>query len=247
MAQLAWRCPTASGDVHVVVTDRRDGDFHLDHVPPAELAGRRRAVVDLPWTMLHEVHGTVVRRVSTPGEHDRAVGDVAVTAVPDAVLGTWTGDCAPVVVVAPDGRFGVAHAGWRGLAAGVLGTLGAALGVGPGDGAVAFLGPVVGACCYEFGERELLAVAAGAGVDADAVRAQTTWGTASLDVTETVRSGLAALGVTVMSRHTGTSSQAGGGCTACAGRWFSHRLGDRQRHVTAAWRPRATSPGRTVR
>src|SRR5690554_4830459 len=81
---------------------------------------------------LRQVHGTRVL------ELDRALpagnaeleqarmtaepeADAAVTAVPGAVLAVLTADCLPVLFAARDGhRVGAAHAGWRGLAAGVL-------------------------------------------------------------------------------------------------------------------------------
>ena len=123
MAEVAWRCPTAGGDVVVVQSTRADGDFHRDLVHTATLERRRRALVDAPWSMPAKVLGCDVVTVSAPGAGDGAVGDVAVTAESGAVLGVWTGDCAPLVAVAPDGRFGVAHAGWRGLAARVIDVL----------------------------------------------------------------------------------------------------------------------------
>ena len=44
---------------HRLTTTRADGDFRID-APPAELASRRRALVDLPWVWLRQVHGADV-------------------------------------------------------------------------------------------------------------------------------------------------------------------------------------------
>ena len=76
---------------------------------------------------LEQVHGTDVfdadtlpaSRFATQGA--AAVADAAITTRPDVVLAVLTADCLPVVVADTLGRaVGVAHAGWRGLAGGVL-------------------------------------------------------------------------------------------------------------------------------
>ena len=218
------------GEVHVRCSTRDDGDFHRLDVPFGELEARRRAFVDLPWTMLDEHHGVGVRRVTEPGEHDGAPGDVAVTAIDDAVLGCWVGDCAPVVLVGGDGDVAVAHAGWRGLAAGVLdvaaGTVGALAHVA--------LGPVIGPCCYEFGRGDLERVAAGGRLRPDEIAGRTTAGGLALDVGRVVDGFATRLGTTVTRL---------GGCTGCAYPGFSHRVRrDPQRHVVAVWR---TTGGRS--
>ena len=81
---------------------------------------------------LRQVHGTRVLRVDEPlpeGDAsaerrrmaDEPEADAAVTSVPGTVLAVLTADCLPVVLAARDGgEVGVAHAGWRGLAEGVL-------------------------------------------------------------------------------------------------------------------------------
>jgi copper oxidase (laccase) domain-containing protein len=231
-----WSHATAAGTVHAVVSDRRHGDLHLIAVDGHDLEARRRALVDLPWTMLDEVHGTDVVEITRPGEQDRARGDVAVTSVDGAVLGVWVGDCAPIVVVAPTGRFAVAHAGWRGILGGVLDTavdvvLGRADGTASGDatgaGPVAALGPCIGPCCYEFGAGEMARVADALDVPLARLRRTTSWGTPSLDVPAAVEAVLARRGVPLARL---------GGCTGCDGRWWSHRRGDRGRQVLAAWR-----------
>lgn len=213
------------GAVHVRCSTLDDGDFHRTEVALAELEPRRRGFVDLPWTMLDQRHGVSVVRVRAPGDGDGALGDVAVTTVPGAVLGCWVGDCAPVVLIGADREVAVVHAGWRGLAAGVIDVAVAAL-----DEPVvaAVLGPVIGACCYEFGAADLRQVADGTGADVSAISGRTSWGTLALDVRASVTVALARHGVRV--RHVG-------GCTGCSFPGFSHRArGDRGRHVVAAWR-----------
>jgi len=188
----------------------RDGDFHID-APRAALLHRRQAFAPGVWTQLDEVHGTDVRVVSTPGEHDLAVGDAAVTGLRGVVLGVWVGDCAPVVLLGADGTIAVAHAGWRGALDGVLAAVVAAMGASAAP-VRAWLGPCIHPCCYEFGGAELALFQArfGAGVGAT-----TSWGTPALDMPGVVRAALAELGV-----HLDDVSL----CTGCrADLYFSHR------------------------
>src|SRR3546814_1958228 len=76
-----------------------------------------------------------------------------VRSTPGVVLAILTADCLPGVVAARDGsEVGAAHAGWRGLAAGVLEETVAAMRTKPGD-LVAWLGPAAGPDAYEIGEE----------------------------------------------------------------------------------------------
>ena len=210
--------------VHVRCSTRADGAFHRTDVPLAELEPRRRAFVDLPWTMLDEHHGVQSREVSRPGEHDGATGDVLVTARHGVVLGCWAGDCAPVVLIGRHGRLAVAHAGWRGLARGVLDAAARTLAEPVVD---VVLGPAIGACCYEFGAAELEQVARGTGLPPHRLASRTRTGAAALDVAAAVR-GFAA--------RAGARYAQLGGCTGCTYPGFSHRVRrDAGRHVVAAW------------
>ena len=72
---------------------------------------------------------------------------------PGVVLAVLTADCLPVLFCADDGSaVGVAHAGWRGLAAGVLEATVLALGAAP-ERVLAWIGPGIGAASYEVGEE----------------------------------------------------------------------------------------------
>lgn len=222
------RSSSSGRSVAIACSTRRDGDFHLTNQPSDTLEQTRRAFVDLPWTMTDECHGVDVVRVSTPGEGDRVRGDIAITTLDDAVLGCWVGDCAPIVLVGADSEFAVVHAGWRGLAAGVVDVAIEAFGEPVVE---AVLGPVIGACCYEFGADDLVAVAEGTHADPDSIRGRTASGTPALNVEAAVRAAVTAHDVplTVLA-----------GCTGCTYDGFSHRVRrDPQRHVVAAWRPSA--------
>ena len=222
------RCTIRWGEASARVTcsTRADGDFHVEQDVEALLT-RRRALVDLPWSQPDEVHGTDVLCVSRPSEHDLAVGDAVVTDLVGQVLGIWVGDCAPVAFLSASGRIGGAHAGWKGLAAGVLEQTVAALRCGAAADVVAVLGPCIHPCCYEFGAADLTLMTDRLG---PSVVGTTRDGLPALDVPAAVRAALAAVGVPVLAQL--------GGCTACdATQWFSHRArAERERQMMAIWR-----------
>jgi polyphenol oxidase len=216
---LALKC--GAGVAHIRCSTVLDGDFHLD-IDPVELAQRQQAFVPGAWTHLDEVHGTNVRVVTHPGEWNGCEGDAAVTRLPGVVLSVWVGDCAPVVLVGENDTGGViaaAHAGWRGALDGVLRATVVAM---QARSVRAVLGPCIGPCCYEFGPDLLATFEERFGVG---VASNTTWGTSSLSMPEVVRRALAEHDVPL---------ERLGGCTRCDTRWFSHRRGDRERHVMTA-------------
>ncbi len=209
-----------SGRAEIRFSDRRQGDFgEGSPAQRASLAGGR-------WTRLRQQHGADVVTVTAPGEADGAAADAAVTAVGDAVLAVRTADCAPLALVAAEGVVAAVHAGWRGLAAGVVEDATAAVrGLG-GRRIRAFVGPCIGPECYEFGPRPLEELAARLG---RGVISRTAWGTAALDIPAAVRAALRRAGVTDVIEADR--------CTACeAESWYSHRArGETDRHVLATW------------
>ena len=79
------------------------------------------------------------------------VADASVTSEPGVVLAILTADCLPVVFANEDGtEIGAAHAGWRGLVAGVLENTVIAM-QSPPEKLVAWLGPAAGPQAYEVG------------------------------------------------------------------------------------------------
>src|SRR5690606_15998658 len=72
-----------------------------------------------PWTWLRQCHGADVVVVEAPGDQAGARADGAVTAAVGAALVIRAADCAPIALLA-DEAVGIAHAGWRGLLAGVV-------------------------------------------------------------------------------------------------------------------------------
>ena len=112
------------------------------------------------WQWLQQVHGTVVHSVSAATEP--LTGDGLHTAEPGLALCVLTADCLPVLLMAHDSRtflateVGIAHAGWRGLAAGVLENCLAQF-KGTPDTMVAVLGPAIGPCHFVVGADVLAA------------------------------------------------------------------------------------------
>ena len=222
------RSSSSGRSVEIHCSTRADGDFHLTRRPADELERRRRSLVDLPWTMADQRHGAGVVRVDAPGAGDREPGDIVITDLDDVVLGCWVADCAPLVVIGAGREFAVVHAGWRGLAGGVIQ---AAIGAFGEPVVGALLGPTIGPCCYEFGAAELDAVAAGVGCETSRISGSTRSGRRALDVAAAVGAACDELAVERI-----------GGCTGCEYPGFSHRVRtDRRRHVVAAWRPSAVS------
>lgn len=203
-------------------TTTRDGDLAISG-DPAVLAARRAAVADGSWTWLRQVHGADVVTVTAPGEHAGATADAAVTAVAGAPIAVHTADCVPVLLVG-ETAIGVVHAGWRGLAAGVIEAAAeamAALGSPPQQ---ATCGPHIRARCYEFGAADLDHVAAACG---DVVRGTTAWGTPALDLTAGVAATCDRLGLPLLDT---------GHCTACSPVHFSHRARQESgRQALVAW------------
>jgi YfiH family protein len=111
---------------------------------------------------LHQVHGSHVLALDahTP-EHAPAPADAAWTSTPGVACVVGAADCLPVLLAARDGRaVAVAHAGWRGLAAGVLDHAVAALAAGAGvppSQVLAWLGPCIGPWQFEVGADVLQA------------------------------------------------------------------------------------------
>lgn len=100
---------------------------------------------------LRQVHGNGVVRLEGDVFSNEPEADAAVTSTPGVVLAILTADCLPVLFAAKDGsEVGAAHAGWRGLAAGVLEATVAGMRT-PADQLVAWLGPAAGPQKYEVG------------------------------------------------------------------------------------------------
>jgi YfiH family protein len=99
------------------------------------------------------VHGVDVVDAATVGpDQPVRVGDASIAAEPGLVCAILTADCLPVLFADLDGRVvGAAHAGWRGLAGGVLGTTIAAMRAAGAGEITAWMGPAIGPTAFEVG------------------------------------------------------------------------------------------------
>ena len=102
---------------------------------------------------LAQVHGVAVVDAATvqPGQAVQ-VADASIASTPGVVCAVMTADCLPVLFADLDGKVvGAAHAGWRGLAAGVLAeTVKAMRAAGAGE-ITAWMGPAIGPTKFEVG------------------------------------------------------------------------------------------------
>jgi len=168
-----------------------------DAAAVAENRRRVRERLELPaepeW--LEQVHGTRVADLDGPGDEMRAPADAVLTRTRGRVCVVQVADCMPVLFAARDASaVAVAHAGWRGLAAGVLEATVAKLGVAAG-GLSAWLGPAISARYFEVGgevREAFLARDAGAAA-AFTSNPQGRW---QCDLARLARRRLAALGIT---------------------------------------------------
>ncbi len=195
----------------------------------------RLAGLPAPPRWLRQVHGTQVVRFSgalaEAGMEDEPVADAAVTSVPGVVLAVLTADCLPVAFAARDGsEVAAAHAGWRGLAAGVLENTVSAMQAPPG-GLVAWLGPAAGPQAYEIGE-EVFEAFASRDPDAAMAFAATRPGHWWVDLYALARLRLVRAGIARDAIH------GGGLCTIGDPlRFYSHRRDARSgRMATLIWR-----------
>ncbi len=215
---------------------------HVGDAPEAVRENRRRvrAGLDLArepaW--LGQVHGVEVADLDVlpagsaseghPGAHPPRA-DAALTRQRGLACAVLVADCMPVLFAARDGSaVAAAHAGWRGLAAGVLEATVAALGVPPRE-LVAWLGPAIGPRHFEVGPEVRDAFAGREPADAPAFQANAR-GRWQCDLVALARARLERLGL---------PAPAGGAwCTyADAERFFSHRRdGQCGRMAALVWR-----------
>jgi polyphenol oxidase len=242
MATLEFLYPewAAPPGVRAAMTTRQGGvsrepyaNFNLaQHVgdDPAAVAENRRrlrAALELPaepaW--LDQVHGARVAVLPSAAEEP---ADGVVTLEHGAVCAVLVADCLPVFLASRAGdRVGIAHAGWRGLAAGVVEATIAALDCAPAE-LVAWLGPSIGPDAFEVGGEVRDAFLAGDPGAAAAFRAgrRDRW---LADLTMLARRRLAAAGVVAVT--------GGDRCThSDPARFYSYRRdGATGRMAALAW------------
>ena len=132
---------------------------HVGDDPTHVAANRARlqALLPAPICWMEQVHGVTVH------EADRSTGatvvpraDAAITSTPGAVLSIMTADCLPILLTDEQGTaIACAHAGWRGLAGGVIEASVEALRgrIGAQARLMAWLGPAIGPSAFEVGDE----------------------------------------------------------------------------------------------
>ena len=132
-----------------------------------------RALLPGAPAWISQVHGVAVVDAAGVGLGQPVrVADASIATRPGVVCAVLTADCLPVLFADLAGTVvGAAHAGWRGLAAGVLGeTVAAMRAVGAGE-ITAWLGPAIGPTQFEVGADVLESFLANAGAETAQVRA----------------------------------------------------------------------------
>ncbi|MGH3850840.1 MAG: polyphenol oxidase family protein [Pseudonocardiaceae bacterium] len=224
------------GPASVVFTGRRQGDLR----PPisdvgifrgnAERAGevghRQRAVVDHPWAWMRQVHGCDVVNLDEPSHQIGEVGDAGVATVAGLALAVFTADCVPVVFASPEGVIAVAHAGWSGLLAGVVGQTVTAMRMRGASTIDVAIGPCIRPRCYEFGSGPLALMVDRFG---PTVSSLTAAGVEALDLPACAKIALREAGVLQI-----TDVEV---CTACSADYYSWRVGrNQERQAAVIWR-----------
>jgi YfiH family protein len=218
------------GGARVLFTNRDRGNLssRSGEARAGAILAREDLREELALTALahaRQVHGTTVRviddRASLHAATERGADEEAdgqATVLPNVGLVAFTADCLPVALASRD-AVAMLHAGWRGLAAGILERGVRALREAAGAGeVVAAIGPGAGACCYEVGEEVHAALGSeyrrGANIDLKAVARERLHAAGVQDVRDLEL------------------------CTICEPRFFSHRReGERAgRQGGVAWR-----------
>ncbi len=143
-----------------------DGDGRSDPVSRRSISTALGISED--WATVHQTHSSRIVQAVASGGHGDADG--LVSAVRGLPLAVATADCVPVAIVS-DSAVALVHAGWRGVADGVVSVAMAAMGT---EAMRAVIGPHIGPCCYEVGDEVISAVGGHA--------AKTRWGTQSVDL-----------------------------------------------------------------
>ena len=193
-------------------TDASDGDQRSDLT--ARSAVSSWLGISRDWATVRQVHGASLTRAESPGELDDA--DAMWSDVPGLPVAVFTADCFGVVLTS-ESAVGVAHAGWRGAASGVVLALREEMTRQGHEPVAAAIGPGIGPCCFEVG----LEVAERFPQDV----AESRWGATSVDLVSALRRQLDGLDVWVS-----------GACTMHETSLYSHRRNRTAlRNATIAW------------
>ena len=229
-AHVRALCTTRKGGQSLPPYDSLNLGDHVGDVPQAVLANRAALAAHMQArpVFLQQVHGTHVLPLTT-GTPDGMVADACYTQAHGVACTIMVADCLPVLFADTQGRaVAAAHAGWRGLAEGVLEQTcsalqtclgGANLGGADGTGVLAWLGPCIGPQAFEVGD-EVRAAFVAHSPQAAALFVPHAPGKWLADLAGLARQRLKAIGITDVYGNDGTASW----CTLGYGsKFFSHR------------------------
>jgi YfiH family protein len=109
-----------------------------------------RASLPADPVWMHQVHGNTV--VDATQVNDVPSADAAIAQTRHRICAVMSADCMPLLFAASDARVvGVAHAGWRGMAAGVIEATLEAMAIAPAD-CLVYMGPAIGPAAFEVGQ-----------------------------------------------------------------------------------------------
>lgn len=154
-ANVAALATTRHGGTSLPPYDSLNLGQHVGDDPDRVAANRAQLGLRVPYPIawLNQVHGVAVAdAVNIVASQAVVDADACIATEAGAACVIMTADCLPVLFADVDGKVvGAAHAGWRGLAAGVLGrTVAAMRAAGAGD-ITAWLGPAIGPQQFEVG------------------------------------------------------------------------------------------------
>ncbi|RON17857.1 peptidoglycan editing factor PgeF [Pseudomonas frederiksbergensis] len=218
---------TRAGGVSLAPFDSLNLGDHVDDSPEAVAENRRRLTdhfsIQPAW--LKQVHGIVVAHADPS---ITATADASWTTTPGIACSAMTADCLPALFCDRAGtRVAAAHAGWRGLAAGVLEATLDSLAVPPED-VLVWLGPAIGPQAFEVGPEVRETFVQQLPEAAKAFVPSQNAGKFMADIYALARLRLAARGVTAV--------YGGGFCTVTDPRFFSYRRSPRTgRFASLIW------------
>ncbi|WP_345538145.1 peptidoglycan editing factor PgeF [Variovorax defluvii] len=201
-------CTTRAGGVSGGAYESLNLGDHVGDEPAHVAANRKRLqeTIGVRPVFLQQVHGTHVLEMETHTP-DGSEGDACTTANPRIACTIMVADCLPVLFADCGGRrVAAAHAGWRGLAAGVLEATAAAFDEEGGPGKLlAWLGPCIGPDAFEVGDEVRAAFTARAPQAAGCFQAGAVPGKWLADLAGLARQRLQAAGVTQLYGNDGSA------------------------------------------
>ncbi len=240
-ANVGALASTRGGGVSLPPYDSLNLGQHVADDPALVERNRARLAEALPNypAFIWQVHGTaVVDAASVTPRSKGPDADASIATGPGVVCTVMTADCLPVLLADVDGKVvGAAHAGWRGLAAGVLNrTVEAMRAAGAGD-ITAWLGPAIGPNEFEVGADVLDAFVGAARNPAEADRLRAAFAALAASPGKYLAD-IYALGRCFLARDGVLRVSGGTHCTVTeAERFFSYRRdGVTGRQATMIWR-----------